>query len=476
MSAPHDIVRLSPAALRRRAVELEFLPAALEVVETPPSPIGHALAGTLILLFCLALAWACWGTVDIIATAPGKIVPSGQTKIVQPFEIGVIQGIYVHDGETVKAGQLLVALDPTMNQAEREHVQSDLLSAELDVARLHAALSGDADPLAGFQAPPGANPALVASQRQYLLDEVDAERAKLAALDAESSRKQAERATAAATVNKIEALIPLLQQQVDIRKTLFDDQFGSKLVYIQTQQALVEQQKELLVQKSHYQEATAALAAVIETRRQTVGDYRRGLLDELTKAETKAAGLSQDLIRAEARTQLERLTAPVDGVVQQLAVHTVGGVVTPAEALLVLVPNDRHLEIRAMVSNRDIGFVHSGQVADIKVDTFPFTRYGLLYGTVESVSADAVTPDNRENKADQTAAAAARDNANPSPKEPDYEALVSVDQSDMRIDDNIVNLTPGMAVTVEIKTGSRRIISYLLSPLLRYGHDSLRER
>jgi hemolysin D len=176
-------------------------------------------------------------------------------------------------------------------------------------------------------------------------------------------------------------------------------------------------------------------------------------------------------------TVLQLLSAPVDGVVQQLAVHTVGGVVTPAQTLLVVVPSDSHLEIEAMVSNRDIGFVHEGQDAEIKIDTFNFTRYGLLHGKVQSVSRDAIIRDkaqepNAEKKAPGT------DDASSEPKgqELSYVARVSMDRTEMRIDDKMMELSPGMAVTVEIKTGSRRVISYLLSPLLRYGHDSLRER
>ena len=172
------------------------------------------------------------------------------------------------------------------------------------------------------------------------------------------------------------------------------------------------------------------------------------------------------------------MTAPVDGTVQQLAVHTVGGVVTPAQALIVVVPADSRLEIEAMVSNRDIGFVKAGQSAEIKVDTFNYTRYGLLRGKVESLSADAVTRDKREDKSNaphglDKDAAAANDSGS---REPVYSARVSLEKTTMIIDDKPIDLSPGMAVTVEIKTGSRRIIRFLLSPLLRYGHESLRER
>ena len=253
----------------------------------------------------------------------------------------------------------------------------------------------------------------------------------------------------------------------------------SKILYLQEAQDLIANQKELLVQQSHKNETEAALQALLEQRAQAISEYRHSLADDLVKADAKAAGLTQDLIKAARKTGLQRLTAPVDGTVQQLAIHTIGGVVTPAQALLVIVPADSRLEIEAMVSNRDIGFVHPGQPADIKIDTFNYTRYGLLHGEVETVSGDAVTPDKREDYPNARPTGLDKDTAastDTGAKEPVYAARVSLDKTAMVVDDKRINLTPGMAVTVEIKTGSRHIISYLLSPLLRYGHESLRER
>src|SRR6266516_1037083 len=327
----------------RRGEELAFLPAALEIVETPPSPIGRAIAATIILLFCAALVWAWWGTIDIVASASGKIVPSGRTKVVQPFETGVVRSIRVEDGQAVKAGDVLIELDPTVNAAERDHLRSDLLAEQLNIARLRAALAAGDDPLADFTPPAEADPALLRTQRQLLLHQVAEHRAKIAALGRQQAQKEAEHATTAATIHKLETVIPAIQPRVDIRKTLMEKELGSKLTYFETLQLLVEQQEELSVQKSHLHAAEAAVAAIRETRGQAVAEYRRTLSDELIKAEQK--------------TRLQQLAAPVDGVVQQLAIHTVGGVVTPAQSLLMVVPSDSRLEIEAMVSNRDIGFV-----------------------------------------------------------------------------------------------------------------------
>jgi hemolysin D len=462
--------------VRRNEHELAFLPAALEIVETPPSPIGRAIGITVIALFCLALAWASFGTVDIVATAQGKIIPSGRTKIVQPFEIGVVSAIHVRDGQSVKAGEVLIELDPTMTEAERDHLKSDFISAGLEAARLRAALSTHVDPFDDFHPPEGASPSLIEMNKQFLLSQVAEQQRKLAAIDRQLKQKEAERDTITAAVAKIEATIPVLTEKVDIRKYLYQKDLGSKLTYLTEYQDLVGLQQEALVQKSKYQEADAAVGALTETRAQTAAEYRRTRFEELTKAEQKAAGLAQDVIKAEQRTKLQVLAAPVDGVVQQLAVHTVGGVVTPGQSLLAVVPLDSHLEIEAMVSNRDIGFVHAGQATEVKVDTFSFTRYGLLHGEVINVSQDAITRDKPQDKSNDKTPGTETTSSEPKGQEMNYAARVSLDRTQMQVDEKLVNLSPGMAVTVEIKTGSRRIISYLMSPLGRYKQEMLRER
>jgi hemolysin D len=460
----------------RRREELAFLPAALEIVETPPSPIGRAIGSAIILLFCIALIWAWWGTIDIVASATGKILPSGRVKVIQPFETGVVRSIRVQDGQRVRAGDVLIELDPTANEAERDHLRNDLLAERLNIARLRAALSGDDDPVADFTPPADVDPELVSTQRQLLLNQVTEHRAKIAALVRQQAQKEAEHATTAATIHKLETIIPVIQSRVDIRKTLVEKELGSKLSYFEVFQLLVEQQEEFAVQNSHLHETEAAIAAIRETRGQAAAEYRHTISDDLAKAEQKANGLAQDLIKAEQKTRLQLLTAPVDGVVQQLAVHTVGGVVTPAQSLLVVVPSDSRLEIEAMVSNSDIGFVHAGQQVEIKVDTFNFTRYGLLHGAVLSVSQDAVIRDRQQDRPGDRAPGSANETSEPKGQELNYSARISLDRTQMRIDDRMVNLSPGMAVTVEIKTGSRNILSYLLSPLRRYRQETLRER
>jgi hemolysin D len=471
-----DAIRLRRDEGARTREELAFLPAALEIVETPPSPIGRSIVWALVALFFLALAWSWWGTVDIVASASGKTVASGRSKVVQPFETGVVRAIHVRDGQSVKAGALLIELDPTINEAERLRLENELFALRLDAARLRAALADSSDQSFDVSAlPEGLNRALVDVQRQYLQNQLSEHRAKIAAIDRQRMQKEAEADAIGATIGKLELTIPLIQQRVDARKELLDQGLTSRLTYLENMQQLVDQQQEMNVQKHRLQEARAALAAVIQSRAQAVAEFRRTLSSELSTAEQKSAASAQELIKIDKRSRLQALTAPVDGMVQQLSIHSVGGVVTPAQVLMVVVPADAGLEIEAMVSNRDIGFVHEGQRAEVKVDAFNFTRYGLLVGRVVSVSRDSITRDRPpERPADKPVGA--EPSSEPKGQEMNFAAHITLDRAAIQVEDRLVNLTPGMAVTVEIKTGSRSVLSFLLSPLARYRQAAFRER
>jgi hemolysin D len=461
---------------RRNNDERAFLPAALEIVETPASPAGRAVAISIAIVLCFSAAWATFAKVDVVASASGKIVLAGGTKTIQPFETSVVRAIHVHDGQRVVAGEPLIELDPTINEAERDHSEADLVAAQLDVARLKAALSDADDPLTAFVPPANASSAAVEMQREYLAKQTAEYRAKIDALDRQCDQKKAEYATIEATITKLSTIIPLVQQRVDIRKTSSDREYTSKFQYYETLQSLVEEQQELLVQKSHLREVDASIAALVVARKEAIAEYQRTMYGQLADAQRKANGLAFDVEKSQQKIKAQFLTSPIDGTVQELAIHTIGGIVTPAQALLSVVPGEGRLEIEAMVMNRDIGFVAAGQNAAIKVDTFNFTRYGLLHGKVISVSKDAVIREKALDEASGRAPRASEPASESGGQELNFPARISLDRTQMRIDDKEVNLTPGMAVTVEIKTGRRSVMSYLLSPLARYGHDALRER
>jgi hemolysin D len=425
-----NVVAMRPAP--RRGVELEFLPAALEVLETPASPVGRATAATIITFFVVAVAWATFGYIDIIATAQGKIVPTGRTKTIQPLETGIVRAIHVQDGDRVMTGQVLIELDQTVTRAERARTAHDLMVAGLDVARLAALRAGieaDSGPV-DFAPPADAPEREVRRTRAAMISQAQQQAAKIAAIDEQIAQKVAEGDETQATIAKLEASLPLVDEEAPVRRKAKELAYGNQIAWLEAQTKLVEQQQELVVQRRHLATVTAARQALERQRDEATAQYAHDVLSDLADAEQKSAELAQDLIKAEQKMDEQVLRAPVDGTVQELAIHTIGGVVTPAQQLMTVVPADSHLEAEAMVSNRDIGFVHTGQSAEIKIDTFNFTRYGLLHGEVLSVSQDAIVHDKPPDKSDsQKSQGALSDTSEPPGKELLYAAQVSLDRT-----------------------------------------------
>lgn len=474
MPSPDNVVSLRATDGTAR----QFLPAALEILETPASPVGRAIGGTIIAFFALALIWASFGHVDIIAAATGKIVPSGRTKLIQPLEAGTVKAIHVRDGDRVVTGDVLIELDDTVTKADGARAAHDLMAARLDIARLaalRAVLDGNVAP--ELQPPAEAGTADIERTRAAMTAQAAEQAAKIAAIDQQLAQKAAEADQVTASIAKIDATLPLLDEGATIRRKAMEIQYGNRVAWLDAQTRLVDQQNERIVQQRKLVEIAAARAALERQRDQTAAAYAHQLFTDLAEAERKAGELAQDLVKVERKISEQLLRAPIDGTVQQLAIHTVGGVVTPAQQLMLVVPKESRLEAEAMVSNRDIGFVSEGQDAEVKIDTFNFTRYGLIGGKVVGVSRDAIIRDKPQDpNARGKVGGALSDSSEPAGQELIYSARIALDRAEMSIDGKLVSLAPGMAVTVEIKTGSRRIIEYLMSPVLRYRHDSLKER
>jgi hemolysin D len=462
-------------AEHRRAAELEFLPAALEIIETPASPLGRVTMSVIVALVMIVVTWACLGKVDIIATATGKLIPSGQVKLIQPLEIGVVKAIHVTDGDHVSIGDLLIELDPTTDAADQVRITRDLAQADSDAARLSAMLTGDIN---SFVPPAGADPAIVEASRRQLAAELAQHRAKLDGLDRQVEAKIAERDGAEAAIAKVAASLPIAEQRAQIYRKLRENEYSSKVAALEVERQLVDAQHDRSVAAHQLEGAEAGIAALRQQRQETDADFHRQALDELAKARQKAAEAEQEWVKAARKIGLQTLRAPVSGTVEQLSIHTIGGVVTPAQALMVLVPDGSRMEVEAMLPNRDVGFVHPGQPAEVKIEAFTYTRYGLLHGNVDGVSRDALrtTPRDPQDNQGKLASTGGSSDSNGDRQESAYVARVSLTQTDIDTEQGRMPLEPGMAVAVEIKTGQRRVIEYLLSPLLRYRHEGLRER
>jgi hemolysin D len=443
--------RVRTGVRAREAVE--FLPAALEVLETPPSPMGRASAWTLIALFSLALGWSIIGHVDVVAVARGKVIASSHTQVVQPMEAGTVKAIHVRDGDHVVQGQVLVELDPTQAVADRDSLEAQLAAAKAEAAR-YAAETAD-NPLAAFAPPPGLPEAIVTRNRRVLQSEVDTQRAKIAGLDSDIRRAQEDLSAGRATVDKLAHTVPLLRERYEAKGSLARQGYSPRLDQLDLERQVVEAEHDLVANRHRVDQAAAALDTARQARAQAAAEYARYALASQQEAEKKVATLTQELAKAESRAGQQTLTAPIAGTVQELVIHSEGGVVRQADRLLSVVPDDARLEIEARLLNRDIGFVEEGQEAEIKLDAFDYAKYGTLPGRVIWVSRDAV-PDDKLGLL--------------------YPVRVALAETSVDVGPRRVNLGPGLSAEVEIKTAKRRVIEYLLSSLQRYRHDAMRER
>lgn len=447
--------------------EYEFLPATLALQETPVHPAPKIFM-RLILVFCFLLVlWSCFGKLDVVATATGKIVPDSRSKTIQPMETASVRAIHVVDGQVVKAGDNLIELDATVAQADIDRLQSEYQSAFLDAAMYQALLVAQEKETILLQKKSVALELDVAkfpvtisakdidAQKRLGHGQLEAYKTRASQLAAAVSRQEAEQRSTQSILEKYQETLPIIQQREKDYQRLRENNYVSNHQYLELKKSLIEQERDLVAQKEHLSEITATLIEAERESKQFYAETRRSWLDKLHEAEQRSASLSQEYIKANSRGQFMRLTAPVDGTVQQLAVHTVGGVVTPAQPVMIIVPANSPIEVEGYLSNLDVGFVHPGQQVEVKVETFSFTKYGTVKGEVVSVSSDAIN--------DEKLGLV-------------FAVRVRLLKDHLIVDGNKLRLSPGMAVTTEIKTSQRRVIEYFLDPLMRHGSESLRER
>jgi hemolysin D len=435
--------------------ETQFLPAALALQETPVSPAPRVAMRLLMAFTAIAVAWSVIGRVDVVSTAHGKVIPSSRSKVVQPLDAATVTAIHVREGQRVRAGDLLLELDATVETADSTRIAGDLMGDRLLAARSEAFLRALRGGAATLGAVPGVPEARLRQEQQLLQSEVAEHRLQLSRMDAEIARRGAELRSLQEVVRGLERTAPIARQRADDIKRLADQELVSRHDYLEQERIALQAAGELAAQRERVSEVRAALDEASRQRGGLAAEAERAAMDRLREAGQRGASSTQELAKARRRGSRTRLTAPVDGTVQQLAVSTVGGVVTPAEALMVIVPERQPLEVEAVVENKDVGFVHAGQRAEVKVETFPYTRYGTLHARVQHVSAEAVADEQRGLV---------------------YAARVTLEQGTIIVDGRSVPLTPGMAVTVEIKLARRRVIEFFLAPLLRRASEGLRER
>lgn len=436
----------------KKSDEHEFLPAALEVLETPPSRSGRYMAFILGGFFVFAVVWAILGTIDIVVIAQGQTVPTGKVKTLQTLETGVVRAVHVKDGQFVKKGELLVEMDPTETVANVDSLQAQWIQASVEAELGSALLRNDINDLNL----PESTPSLIkANTRVLLTGLMDQHSAGLNAIEAEIERHQSAIASAHIQQSMLEQKLPLLQERLAAQENLLEKGITQKPLVLELRESLIEllHQQQSVVESVH--ESEAAIASLNARRAETVSTYRSTAAQNRHEALNKLSSIEQELKKANQRQKYRELRAPVTGFVDKLSIYTIGAVVEAGTQVLTVVPADTPLEIEAVVLNKDIGFIEVGQAAEIKLEAFPFTRYGVLDGEIISISNDVAIDEQLG---------------------PIYRAKVKLATQSIRIDGKELALSPGMNASTEVKTGKRRIIEFFLSPLLRYKDEAIRER
>lgn len=416
--------------------EAQFLPAALAVQEQPPSKTARIISWLIIAIILVTLTWAIFGRMDIVVNATGKIIPSEYTKTIASVDTASVVALHVKEGQTVKAGDSLIELDDDVNEAERDKAKEELAESALQLERNEAlilALETNQQPelpeIGTLNEKYGVTilPEKWQAAQRHIKGQYQDVQAKLAQLNEE--------------IKSYEKALPLIAQQAANYRALAATNDVPRNAYLEKEQARTQLNGQLQIARSQ--------------RQSLLAETRKNAFDEIAQSRRAVAISRQDVERYTSLMRLYLLRSPIDGTVQQLTIHTIGGVVPAAQPLMQIVPTNGPVEVEAFIENKDKGFIHVGQTAAVKVDTFQYTKYGTLPGIVVNVSDDAI----EDEKLGLI-----------------YAVKVRLEKAELNIEGKNTKITPGMSVSVEIKTGDRRIIEYVLSPLVKHVKESLNER
>ncbi len=445
-----------------KAEALEFAPAILRVEEESPSPLPRLILYTLLALFAVALLWAAFGRLDIIAVAQGKLVPQSFLKIVQPAESGIVKEILVTEGDAVNEGQVLVRMDTRLSEADGRTLLAELQRKRLQLRRIEAELTGKPLKLLADDPPDvfAQTEAQLKARRQAYLDALGAEQATL-------TKAQHDLKAATEIEGKLKKTVPIYKDYAESWDRLAKEGFAGRLLALERQRTYMESEQELRAQSQNVESLRALIAQSEKRVSQITSNYRQQLQNERVEAEALYHKLQQDWDKQEHRHALLELKAPQAGIVKDLATHTPGTVVAPGTILLTLVPHDEPLIAEVWVNNADAGFVLTEQKARVKLVAYPFQKYGMLDGVVKHISPDA---------SDRADAGQDKKNADPALANQGYRALVALKTPHLERDGRYYKLTPGMQVSAEVNLGSRTVLEYLLSPVQKTVAEAGRER
>jgi hemolysin D len=473
-----------PAPARRTIADgdHEFLPAALEILETPPSPVRMRMLLAICAFVVCGLLWSWFGKLDIVAVAQGKFQPTGRVNVVQPVETGKVKAIRVANNSRVKEGDVLVEMEASDAQAEVSAQSAAASSLRGEIVRRRAAAgiiaSRKIERLQKLSWPEDVSEEARLREQRVFESDLAQVASTIASLQAQLLQKEAEIARVNGTIKAQEQFVKTLQERVSMREQLVARAAGARANVIDALERLNEQQTQLAIQRGQLKEAQASAVVLTREIEKTFQNAEADNSQKLLQAQRQFDDVEQRLAKAKVRFGNTVLRAPNAGTVQALSIINPGQVVSAGEHIMRVVPDGLGMEIEGYVQNKDIGFIKEGQEAIVKVDSFPFTRYGYIEAKVTKIARDAVPlPEATQAEANPgqsqraTGAGGAQRTQNLV-----YQVTLQPLQDKIGPEGDKIQLMPGMTVTFEVKTGQRRIISYLFTPLVEVGSAAMRER
>ena len=443
---------LEKILIRSDSDDKEFLPPAVEILETPPSPMGRMLVWAVLALFVLVVLWSFIGEIDEVVVARGKVIPIGYTKVLQSEDKGIVKRILVQEGQKVKEGELLMELDRTMSESDLNALKKEIAYYDINIRRVLAELENK--PFV-----PGAGGEVESKdfvQQMSLYNSRQSEKkARLEFYDAQIRQKEDSVRVAESSLEKYRQLLAIAREREQNLKEIVEEGAISKYTYLEYKGKRIELEQNVNMNLSELSAAKAEASAARQQKAQYWAEWNRQLQEELINCRKQYNTLKESERKAELKNKLIEIKSPVDGAVHKLDIHTVGAVVQEAQGLMQVVPEGTPMEVEAWMENKDIGFVRPDMPVEIKVDTFNFQKFGTIKGKVREVSPDAIEDKDRG---------------------PLYRVMVSLDEEKLHMDSKDLQIYPGMTVSAEIKTRKKRIIDFFLEPFQTYKDEALRER
>ncbi len=441
----------------QRLYDPEYMSGIEGVLESHPRILVWAVPMIINLLVLVIVVWLWLSEVDVISPAQGRIIPNSGLQLIQARETGVLEELLINEGDHVDKGQVLVRLRNQDKQADVTRLENEVDSLQARLYRLdkmETFLNSDGKKTPGIELPDV--PEIYLLRENALL-----EQQKVGYVYERSSLlNQVKRANAAkealeAEVKRLERLLPFAEKRAARAKKLARDKMLSDTERDVALEEFVAKQEELHVKQFELEQAMSELDVASAELSSFERKKRSVLLEERLQATQDLSVATSEYTKAKEALEGKELRSPLNGIVHDVAITTAGGVVQSGETIMQVIPENSPLELEVKVLNRDVGFVENGQPVKVKLDAFPFTKYGYIEGKVKRIDRASVL----DEKMGEV-----------------YPAIIELAQSYIRIDGREVALIPGMTGSVDVRIGSRTLMEYLLAPVYRYKDEALRER